>query len=227
MAPATYKTLRELLPGCVAMWVASVLLGVAYNSASPLGVRATRTGVIVSAGSLAPAAPAAGAQVPRAAYANETVAMGFEGARPRALPDGPYANQTLSAGLDPSQPANPAPVPEADFPVLAWPEVKGLLKDPRNLLVDARMKAHFDAGHIPGAVSVPANSGDPELAAFAGKYARTTPLVIYCGSPSCPMAHGLARILGSQFGFSNIRLMPGGFAEYRVAESNPNAGGRP
>jgi len=40
-----------------------------------------------------------------------------------------------------------------------------------------------------------------------------------------PMAHSLADLLASQYGFANIKLMPGGFAEYRIAQAQAGTGG--
>ena len=71
----------------------------------------------------------------------------------------------------------------------------------------------------PGAVSLPAASSPAELAGFAAKYPKDTAIVVYCGSSSCPLSHQLTTILMTQFGDTNIREMPGGYAEYRISEA--------
>ncbi|MDB6109811.1 MAG: hypothetical protein JWR69_1561 [Pedosphaera sp.] len=209
---------RSPLP-LAAMLGASLLLGVAYNNASPLGVRGAKPPEKVVV-----ASPPATSNS-RTGYANETLSLTLEGARNVRTPGTAYGNQTVAMGLVPAQAAFPPSMVQSAFPNLAWPEVQTLLKSPQNLLVDARVGTYFQAEHIPGAVSLPANSPVVELTAFAAKYPKTTPLIIYCGSASCPMAHNLADLLGSQYGYSNIKLMPGGFAEYRVAQSQAEAGG--
>ncbi len=63
------------------------------------------------------------------------------------------------------------------------------------VLVDGRDDAAFEAGHIPGAVSLPLRSLSEMAAAFSTKYAKAKPLVTYCGSVGCPIAHVLAEQL--------------------------------
>jgi rhodanese-related sulfurtransferase len=224
MPQAQPPILKQSSLPMAAMLVASILLGVAYNNASPLGVHGAKPEEKAATVAAMPPATAHS----RTGYANETISLTVEGARNPRPAGGPYGNQTVKVGLEPAQAAQTAPAspPAKDsFPSLAWPEVQTLLKNPQNLLVDARVAYFYQAEHIPGAVSLPANSSAEELTAFAAKYPKATPLIIYCGSPSCPMAHNLADLLAGQYGYSNIKLMPGGFAEYRVAEAQPGAGG--
>jgi rhodanese-related sulfurtransferase len=219
MPQAQSQILRQSSLPMVAMLVGSLLLGVAYNNASPLGVRGAKPPEKVAAVS----PPAASNS--RTGYANETLSLALEGPRNARPAGAAYGNQTVAMGLAPAQAAPPPSVVQSAFPSLTWPEVQTLLKNPQNLLVDARVGTYFQAEHIPGAVSLPANSPVADLTAFAAKYPKTTPLIIYCGSASCPMAHNLADMLGNQYGYTNIKLMPGGFAEYRVAQSQAEAGG--
>jgi rhodanese-related sulfurtransferase len=219
MPQAQSQIMKQSPLPMVAMLVASILLGVAYNNASPLGVRGSKP----EEKAVAMAPPAASNS--RTGYVNQTISLTVEGARNTHVPGSPYGNQTVTVGLEPAQTAVPPPVVKSTFPSLAWPEVQPLLKSGQVMLVDARVATYFQAEHIPGAVSLPANSSVVELTAFAAKYPKATPLIIYCGSTSCPMAHNLADLLGSQYGYSNIKLMPGGFAEYRVAEAQAGAGG--
>jgi rhodanese-related sulfurtransferase len=91
--------------------------------------------------------------------------------------------------------------------------------------VDAREAVYYQTEHIPGAISLPAGSPPADLIAFVTKYPRETALVVYCGSPQCPLSHQLVAVLTGQLGYSNVREMPGGFAEYRQAEAQSSKGG--
>ncbi|MDW8310336.1 MAG: rhodanese-like domain-containing protein, partial [Verrucomicrobiales bacterium] len=114
----------------------------------------------------------------------------------------------------------PAPNPRVG---LRWVEVKPLLESGRIVLVDARAKTAFEAEHIPGAVSLPANAPPEEFVAFAMKYPQTTPIVVYCGGPDCDLSHQLAEKLRGDLGYSDVQEMPGGIVEWRLAEAKSGA----
>lgn len=205
----------------VVVFITAVFLGFAYNSASPLGVRSASPEK--SAGAAAAAARVTASSITRTGYFNETVSMLLETAPTIRFQGQNYQNQTTALGLAPA-----SPVPKTAgrvLPTVTWDEVKALMKNGKTLLIDARTANYYQAEHIPGAVSLPANSPTPEMTAFAGKYAKDMPIIVYCGSMSCPMAHNLAGVLASQYGYLNLKVMPGGFAEYRLAESQPGSGG--
>jgi rhodanese-related sulfurtransferase len=88
--------------------------------------------------------------------------------------------------------------------------LKRLLDRPSNnvLVVDVRKAAQFDAGHIPGARSVP-------LESLAGAY-YTLPkdkmIVAYCTDLACGMSTQAALEL-AQKGFQ-VQTLVGGFAEW-------------
>ena len=211
---------KSILPPAAAMLMASVLLGLAYNSASPLGVR-------TAGASDKPPAAVPGVAGSQSGYANQTISVALSGTA-AARPSGTaYENQTLAIGLAPVQaaPTPVAPTAVPSFPHLTWPQTQALIADGRHVLVDARATNYFQAEHIPGAVSLPSYSPPVDIAAFAAKFPKSTPLVIYCGSVSCPMAQQLAEALRNQ-GYADIKVMPGGFAEYRIAQSQPPGGAK-
>ena len=177
------------------IFASAVALGLVYNSASPLGVRPN--GLQVTA--TAPAKPV----VPRTGYFNETLFMTLES----------------SPGVTTPRGNNPAPAPQAAIPALSWPQVKPLLEAGKIVLVDSRPKSAFDLGHIPGAVSLPADAPLTELQAFATKHPKDTALVVYCNSTTCRSSQQLAHQLISLGKFRNVSEMPGGFAEYTVAQA--------
>lgn len=193
---------------CAGILLAAVVLGLIYNSASPLRVRdpaAARTQA--AEGSALPKPTTM-----RTGVFNETLSLTME--LPAAPAPAPAGNPTLPAL------ANPNPTAAKPFiPSLKWPEVKVLLEAGKIVLVDARLQANYDLGHIPGAVLLPATSTADELRAFAGKYPKPTAFVTYCGSDTCHMSQQLAELLVKICGFTNVSHMPGGFAEYLIASA--------
>jgi rhodanese-related sulfurtransferase len=185
--------MRQML----AILVASAALGWFYNQTSPLGIRAPKPQRQGAPATGTNAAPAARPGTASAASANPV----SSGAAPDALPPG---------GVVPSA------SPRAG---LRWVEVKPLLEAGAIVLVDARAKTAFEAEHIPGAVSLPANASPEEFLAFAMKYPQSTAIVVYCGGADCDLSHQLAEKLRTDLGYTNVREMPGGIVEWRVAEA--------
>ena len=197
---------------------ASVALGLAYNNASPLGLKTAseeRTEAPISDITRAIRSIPPPTTV-RTGYFNETVAMNLE------LPNSPAPSipQAAPAPVQPTPTAVPADPAHGHmtFPPLKWPEVKAMLAAKSIILVDARLKANYDVSHIPGSISLPATSPATDLQAFATKYPKDTHFVVYCGSQSCHMSRSLAENLVKICGYTNVSEMPGGFAEFIIAE---------
>lgn len=175
----------------IGILLAAVVLGVAYNSFSPLGVRAPRPEETSTVSAPSPAA---------------------------TIPSPPVPVAPPPAPAVPAPIPTPA-VAQPQFPELKWAEVKTLLAQNKIVLVDARLKATYDISHIPGAISLPATSPAVELQAFATKYPKDTRFVTYCSSESCDMSLTLAQSLYKICGYTNVSHMPGGFVEYQTAEA--------
>ena len=217
-APSGSLPLRD----SAAILLVALCLGFAYNAGSPLGVRSATE----------PAAPSPLAPRAKAAdhYSNETVLVATQ---PAAAPlaDAGVQNETLTAEIVRTAPTAPAPAapaqPGRKLPAaLAWAEVKRLAAAGEVVLVDAREPAAFEAGHIPGAISLPFTQLNQRIIQFSASYPQGRPLVIYCASNQCPVSQAEALVLMEQFGYTNVREMPGGYAEWRLAETaaaNPPA----
>lgn len=188
------------------IFAVAVAIGLMYNSASPLGVRPN---------------------APQATAAESTPDK-------PVVPGSGYFNETLSMTLETS-PGNPAPplvpppapavgAPQAAIRTMTWKQVKPLLEAGRIVLVDSRPKSAFDLGHIPGAVSLPSTAPLTELQAFAAKHPKDTALVVYCNSTTCRSSQQLAQQLISLGKFHNVSEMPGGYAEYTVAQASQPKG---
>ena len=191
------------------IFAAALVFGVFYNGLSPLGVRPpppTPAGAVAVAGAVSDVVVAKPGLVHPGVF-NETVSMTLEGA---------------AGSVAQPAPAHPMPaVAQTEVPRLTWPQVRGLLEAKAIVLVDARPKVAFDLGHIPGAVCLPSNAPLPELQAFATGLPKDSALVIYCGANTCGASQHLARQLAAVGGFRSISEMPGGFAEYTLAQTTP------
>ena len=183
-----------MLPSMGGLLLVSLLLGLAYNRASPLGLRSS---------------------IP------EPVKNALAG-RPPVKPAGGYYNETISLTLEgtgtPGAAAGAGTGSQSRIPTLTWPEAKALLARNQIVIVDARAEQYYQAGHIPGAVSLPANSFGSLIDTFRITYATNNALVIYCTSPQCPLSHKEAELLMTRYGYGNIKVMPGGYEEYSQLE---------
>jgi len=200
--PAFISRLRSLLTRRVIIEVmqivaASSAIGFAFNRANPLGVRwhvakrETAASVLSGNGQLSTKSPL---------FRNQTIAVELLTAAP-----------TTSTAAELKQ--------ESSAPSAAtWLDVKPLLGRNGAVLVDARPRNYFDAGHIPGAISVPESSSEGDLAAFRAQHDTSTLLVVYCGSPECPASKRLAETLAEKYGYRNVRYLPGGYQEWQRAE---------
>ncbi len=173
----------------IAILTAAIALGLIYNIASPLGVRAPQ--------------PEDQLTLPNTASNPLTV---------------PISANTSNAATTPTPTTTGAPV-------LRWGEVKGLLETGQIVLLDARAKTAYDLEHISGALSLPTESKPEEFIAFAMKHPKDTAMVVYCGGGNCDQSHELAEKLTKDLGYTNVRIMPGGIVEWRVAEGKPTPPG--
>ena len=104
-------------------------------------------------------------------------------------------------------------------------QVKEFLDRKEAVIVDARDKAAFAAGHITGAVSLPLGEAAGRLADFAKRYPSTTLLVVYCNGYDCHDSHNLANKLIAA-GYPTVFVFEGGFPEWQSA-GYPVTGGAP
>ncbi len=87
------------------------------------------------------------------------------------------------------------------------------------LFLDTRPYEGYEAGHIPGARSVPEDRIDEGVAGFTGMLEHGRKLVTYCQGLECDEAHLLARAL-REAGFKEVYVFAGGLREWEKA-GNP------
>lgn len=192
------------IPQALAVVALSCVLGLAYNAASPVGIRWSESDKAEPAKPAAPLATLAPVVSPPVAATNAV-------AEP--------TNQSLAAVVPvPSQPppaalaAPPQYVPPTGT---TWAEVEPLALKGAVVLVDARGRAAYDAGHIPGAVLLPEPPSAEELAAFRAQYPTNSHLVVYCSSTSCSLSFKLAHRLAREAGYTFVQYMTGGYLDWQ------------
>ena len=201
--------LRRALRDAALLLVAASALGLVYNTATPLGVT---FGTRVTTSSSNPAAPGI--------YSNETVAMTPQTQRATPAPNARIQNETLAISVLPTNtaPIDPPPGPN-NTPAMTWPQVKELAEKNQIVLVDAREPSAFEAGHVPNAVSLPTRLLRENIDNFMAEVPRDKPIAGYCANPRCPLSRNLARALVEQYGYKDVRDVPGGYTEWLVNQS--------
>jgi rhodanese-related sulfurtransferase len=102
---------------------------------------------------------------------------------------------------------------QAGIPVVFLNGVRERLGDPAGMVFDARKPELYAAGHLPGARSLPVEEAAARLMAFAAVLTMKTPLLVYCDGADCGDSLELALKL-REFGFTDVSIYPGGFAEW-------------
>jgi rhodanese-related sulfurtransferase len=97
-----------------------------------------------------------------------------------------------------------------DFEISAPEVAKQVFDAGSALFVDVRSQDMFDAGHIPGAVSLPLGDFDARLEQFAADVSPTQPIVTYCSGRLCQDSHTAAQRLLER-GFENVVVYIDGF----------------
>lgn len=203
------------------MLIIATLLAFAYNSVSPVGIRlgnSARDGdpkgidKLETSNLAATLVPGTRPSLRGNSTLAGTTAMRDATSAPTAIAPAQSSGVAListpvaSAALA----TNPAPV--------TWAVLKPRLAAGQVLLLDARAKPHFEAGHIPGAILLSVFSSTDEFVAFQRTYPSNTPLAVYCGSASCPLSLHLAERLVSEFGYQHVEHMTTGYLEWQDSE---------
>ncbi|HEY3323769.1 MAG TPA: rhodanese-like domain-containing protein [Planctomycetota bacterium] len=92
-------------------------------------------------------------------------------------------------------------------------DVSGYLKAGTHLILDARPKAEFKAGHLPEAFSVPQTDGVKALGEIQALLTPTQPIAVYCNNRDCDEGLLLCVLLHQQ-GFKGAVLMLEGFQRW-------------
>jgi rhodanese-related sulfurtransferase len=227
---------RSVLRQVLAIVGLSSVLGLAFNAASPVGVRLSEappaaTGAMRIAKTNPPAiptspmpAPALPSPVVPSAPQPAKVALAAPAPAPVSQPNVPPKPWSVSPSPTSTNPVVVAAPPAVPNPApIHWPEAKALVAAGNGVLVDVRHKAMYDAGHIPGAFSLPEMSPPEGFKTFLEGQSTNTTLIVYCSSTSCSQSARVATRLVNEFRWPAVRFMTGGYLEYQQAELNPPA----
>jgi rhodanese-related sulfurtransferase len=103
-----------------------------------------------------------------------------------------------------------------NIPLVSIQEVRDASTRPNVVLVDARLPAAYDQGHIPGAVNVPVNLDDDSRRSAVEGVGKDNEVIVYCEDRSCPFSDEIAVRLVAD-GFSAVKIFRGGWAEWKAA----------
>jgi rhodanese-related sulfurtransferase len=106
--------------------------------------------------------------------------------------------------------------PEAKTGEVSTEQLRHILADGSAIVIDARPRAEFDAGHIPGARVLDRPPGDQITAVERlANGNKGTALVVYCNGPYCQASRRLAERLVAA-GFTNVRRYQLGMPVWRA-----------
>ncbi len=80
-------------------------------------------------------------------------------------------------------------------------ELKKRMRDGTTIVIDVRPRTEYDAGHIPGAISIPVQELDKQLASLP----RRKEIIAYCRGPYCVQSDAAVELLAKR-GFKAKRL---------------------
>ncbi len=89
-------------------------------------------------------------------------------------------------------------------------QARRLYDSGKHIFVDARSPEDYEAGHIPGAVSLPVGRFEEYIAAFQERYPPDAAIITYCSGRTCQDSHHLAEYLMA-VGYDNINVFIDGF----------------
>lgn len=102
---------------------------------------------------------------------------------------------------------------KAGIPVIFLLGVQEAIDEAGTYILDARNAEAYEEGHLPSALSLPIEDADIKIGDYVQLLTFTTPLVVYCDGADCTDSLELAIKLRG-YGFEDIHLYPGGYAEW-------------
>ena len=237
---------RRMVWQLVGLLGASVVLGFAFNSSNPVGIRFNEADSETTSTRLTTEAPAPTVAAPTNRLASLPPLPQPPAENPKATrvivptpPSPPVENHTHAhtRQLTPASPVAPPtattptatavspPAPAPSTPQnpapIHWNEAKPLVESGQAVLVDVRPKPVYDAGHIPGAISLPETSSPEEFTTFLNQHPTNATLILYCSSTSCSQSARVAGRLVTQYQRPSVKYMTGGYLEYQQLQAKP------
>lgn len=95
-------------------------------------------------------------------------------------------------------------------------EAWGLYQERQGLFVDARSRAEFRAGRIPGALLLSLDTFQETVSSWRGLIPSDTLLIAYCSSAGCESSWEVALLLKEE-GYSRVMVFQGGWEDWKGA----------
>lgn len=114
----------------------------------------------------------------------------------------------------------------AGIPVVFLLAAREWVQTGEGVLLDARPLEQYRAGHLPGALPMPLDAVDERLAEYAALLDMDTPVWMYCSGEDCADSLDLALKLRT-YGFTDLTLYPGGYAEWKEYGGTIHQGDEP
>lgn len=199
-------------------WVASTPTIESVESLMASGPAANRARAPVPPSSSAPAVRT----VP-AAPARRVAATPVPAAPVPAVPAAPAPLEAAADSAPPPARPDAAAAPRAGLPVIpdlgrplrvGLPTVARFVEAAAALVVDARERVEFAAGHIPGAVNLPYDEvvRDPALVEKLEPAGR--PIIVYCGGGTCEASRMLAETMVRDHGLRRVLIYEEGYPDW-------------
>jgi rhodanese-related sulfurtransferase len=129
-------------------------------------------------------------------------------------------NFLSSDGLLASPAAREVIAPSRPVEIIDRQQFRALLEKGDLAVVDARFGADFAAGHVPGAVSIPVDTGDNQRREAMHSILPDRPIVVYCQSKGCTYADLVAAGLRSD-GHARVLIYRGGWVDWAQDDKTP------
>ncbi len=100
---------------------------------------------------------------------------------------------------------------------LAVPAAKQALDQGNAVFVDVRSAYAYEAGHIPGALHLPLQTGTDRLRRELATHPTDIRIITYCSGGGCRSSYTLAKRLVKELIRSEIYVMTGGWPAWRAA----------
>ena len=111
----------------------------------------------------------------------------------------------------------PLALRELDARYLTAEEARSRFSAGQTIFFDVRRAGPFAAGHVAGALNLPAEEFTKRFAEFAPMLPRETGIVIYCDSKRCELSRQVADRLG-QLGYRSVKILYQGWEEWKKRE---------
>jgi len=82
------------------------------------------------------------------------------------------------------------------------------------LWVDARSRAKYEKGHIPGAILLNEDEWNKLTPAFLDAWDPDVPVIVYCDGGSCDASHAVADRLRSELKIEKVHVLKGGWSAW-------------